>query len=439
MCRWSTRPTILCRLLKAQPFKDPGTDRSNRCKPMNSHCISPNWRLHQPTRALAIVLVMLIAGCRASPAPQELNIALAVFPDEAARYRAFAEDFEAANHVHVNVLAQTYTDILQAMRVQAGSHGSLDLVELDLATLGEAHEHAQPLDTVVSPSARALFSNEAWNAATIDRRLYFIPHRLMWQAMIYNRVEVPNPPATWDDLERFVREHPGKLALKGARYEGAICDVMPFVWTAGGSECAPGSPGSLRALDFIRQLAPDLNDESAVFREMSVLEAQARGSVWIHFNWPFAIAYLHSKGLAPGVNLSAPIPAGPDGRATPLGGGYLAIPNSAPHEKLAEKFIQYLLTADVQSKLSRDLGWYGSVPPAPGSEDARLYAGYVAMRPFVRARAAVDCYADLSDQWRRVARAVLFDDVAPASAIASNFHDAADRCDCAESRSGPEL
>ena len=29
----------------------------------------------------------------------------------------------------------------------------------------------------------------------IDRQLYFIPHRLMWQAMIYNRVEVPNPPA----------------------------------------------------------------------------------------------------------------------------------------------------------------------------------------------------------------------------------------------------
>ena len=185
------------------------------------------------------------------------------------------------------------------MRVQAASRGSLDLVELDLAMLGEAHEYAQPLDRIVSPSARALFSNEAWNAATIDRHLYFIPHRLMWQAMIYNRVEVPNPPATWNDLARFAREHPGKLALKGARYEGAVCDVMPFVWTAGGSECAPDSPGSIRALDFLRQLAPDLNDESAVFREMSVLEAQARGSVWIHFNWPFAIALSSVERLGP--------------------------------------------------------------------------------------------------------------------------------------------
>jgi ABC-type glycerol-3-phosphate transport system substrate-binding protein len=388
------------------------------------------------TRLLAMALAVFLVGCETSPAPDQLNIALAVFPDEAARYESFVAHFESQHHVHVKVFAQTYTDILQAMRVQARSRGSLDLIELDLAMLGEAHSYAQPLDQVVSPTARTLFSKQAWDAATIDRQLYFVPHRLMWQAMIYNRVEVPNPPATWNDLERFAREHPGRLALKGARYEGAICDVMPFVWTAGGNECAPDSAGTIRALDFLRQLAPDLNDESAVFREMSVLEAQARGAVWIHFNWPFAIGYLRSKGLAPYVDLSAPIPEGPDGRATALGGGYLAIPNSAPHPKLAAEFIQYLLTADTQAKLSRDLGWYGSVPPPPGSEDAILYAGYTAMRPFVRARPTVDCYADLSDQWRRTIRAVLFEDAAPASAIASNILDAHDRCACAESATG---
>ena len=117
-----------------------------------------------------MVLAMFLAGCRTSPAPEQLNIALAVFPDEAARYKAFVADFESTHHVRVNVLAQTYSDILQAMRVQAASHGSLDLVELDLAMLGEAHAYAQPLDTIVPPSARALFSNEAWNAATIDRQ-----------------------------------------------------------------------------------------------------------------------------------------------------------------------------------------------------------------------------------------------------------------------------
>src|SRR6266446_6907592 len=367
---------------------------------------SSHSRFRNATRSLTLMLAMLFSGCRSSPARDQLNIALAVFPDEAARYGAFVTGFESQYHVRVNVLAQTYSDILQAMRVQAASRGSLDLVELDLAQLGEAHGYAQPLDSVVSSSARGLFSNQAWSAATIDSHLYFVPHRLMWQAMIYNRIEVPNPPETWDDLARFAREHPGKLALKGARYEGAICDAMPFVWTAGGDECAPDAPGSLRALDYLRQLAPYLNDESAVFREMSVLEAQARGSVWIHFNWPFAMGYLAGKGLAPQVDLSAPIPSGPDGKATPLGGGYLAISRSAPHPELAAAFLKYLLAPEAQTRLSRKLGWYGSVAPASGSEEATLYAGFTAMRPYVHARPVICDYAKLSNLWQNAVREV---------------------------------
>src|SRR5258708_25124553 len=241
--------------------------------------------------------------------------------------------------------------------------GSLERGEVDFAVLGEAHRYAQPLDAIVSVSARALFSNQAWDAASIDGHLYFVPHRLMWQAMIYNRIEVPDPPSTWNELARFARDHPGRLALKGARYEGAICDVMPFVWTAGGNECAPDSPGSIRALDFLQQLAPDLNDESAVFREMSVLEAQARGAVWIHFNWPFAMGYLHAKGLAPNVNLSAAIPAGPPGRATPPGGGCRPIPDSPPPPQHPPGLLGYLLTAPTQAKSRTGHSCVGGVSP----------------------------------------------------------------------------
>ncbi|MHB8383514.1 MAG: extracellular solute-binding protein [Candidatus Binataceae bacterium] len=367
------------------------------------------------------IAIACLAGCRgAKPARGQLNLALAVFPSEAARYADFVSPFEAAHHVRINIVAQSYGDILQAIRVQAQSRGgSLDLAELDLAMLGEARSDVAMLDGLVPPSARSLFSGPAWAAATENHHIYFIPHRLMWQAMIYNRTEVPDPPRTWDELARFNRAHPGKLALKAARYEGAVCDAMAFVWSGGGSQCDPESAGSLRAFDFLHLLAPDLNDESAVFREMSVLEAQARGTVWIHFNWPFAIAYLQSKGLAPEVDLSAPIPAGPDGMATPLGGGYLAIPLSAPHPALARAFLAWLLTPEVQARLSRKLGWYGSVPPAAGSEDAEVYAGFTAMRDYVRARPTVACYPQLSNRWQRAIRAVLLRGAAPAAALAT--------------------
>ncbi|MDO8434026.1 MAG: extracellular solute-binding protein [Candidatus Binatus sp.] len=388
-------------------------------------------------RAILCILATLAAGCGGPESTStRLNIALAVFPAEAARYRSFVADFESRHRVRINIIAQGYGDILQAMRVQAGARGNLDLVELDLAMLAEAHNYAQPIDDQVSAPERALFTNAAWAAAQSGGHLYFVPHRLMWQAMIYNRQKVPTPPSTWDELAQFARNNPGKLAIKAARYEGAVCDALAFVWSAGGDECHPESPASLRAFDFFKSIAPNLNNESAVFREMSVLEAQARGSVWIHFNWPFAIDYLHDKGLAPEVDLSAPIPAGPAGRATPLGGGYLAIPRFAPHTKLASEFIQYLLTSEAQARLSEKMGWYGSVPPAPGSEDARLYAGYSAMRPYVRARPAIECYADLSDDWRRAIRAVLVDDRTAAQAVGDAFGNrrGGSRCDCAEMR-----
>jgi ABC-type glycerol-3-phosphate transport system substrate-binding protein len=370
-------------------------------------------------RALVVAALGCLTAChKPAPGGTSLNVALAVFPEEARRYEDFARPFESSSGIRLKLVAQTYVDILRALDAEAGAgRGALDLVELDLATLGEARRKVAQVDELVTPPARRLFPSAAWQAATSGGHIFFIPHRLMWQAMIYNRVEVPKPPANWTELAAFVKNHPGKLALKGALYEGAVCDVMPFVWAAGGSEQAPSSPQALAAMEFLALLAPGLDPMSEVFREMSVLEAQARGQVWIHFNWPFAIGYLAGKGLAPQVDLSAPIPAGPDGSFTVLGGGYLAIPRSAPHPQAARQFLRYLLDESAQVRMSRTLGWYGSLPPPPGSEQARLYAGFTAMRGRVRARPAIPGYTALSNRWQRVIHEVLFDRTQPAAAL----------------------
>ncbi len=368
----------------------------------------------------ALAAMIAAAGCRNTNATHtDLTIALAVFPDEAARYREFVMPFERAEKVRVRLVAQTYGDILRALEAEALSGGgSLDLVELDVATLARARGWVRSLDPIVPVGARELFPDAAWQAASDRSHLLFAPHRLMWQAMIYNRVEVAAPPATWDELARFAQQHPGRVALKGALYEGATCDAMMFIWSAGGSALQPSGPGALAGMDFLAQLGPWLSPESAVFREMSVLEAQARGSVLIHFNWPFAMSYLASKGLAPGTDLSAPVPAGPEGRATALGGGYLAIPRSAPHPEAAAAFVRFLLTTHEQERLASEMGWYGSVPPPPGSREAQLYSGFTAMRPWARARPPVGCYAQLSRVWQGAIRRVLFDATPARLAIA---------------------
>ena len=98
----------------------------------------------------AYFLVALATGCQGNrPDGRELVIALAVFPGEAAHYRSFVSDFERREHVHVEIVPQSYDDILRALRAEASAgHGRLDLAELDLAMLGEARPSARPLDEI---------------------------------------------------------------------------------------------------------------------------------------------------------------------------------------------------------------------------------------------------------------------------------------------------
>ena len=65
-------------------------------------------------RLLALALAIFLGGCHTSPEPDQLNIALAVFPDEAARYESFVGDFESQHHVHVKVPANGKWTIRQS-------------------------------------------------------------------------------------------------------------------------------------------------------------------------------------------------------------------------------------------------------------------------------------------------------------------------------------
>src|SRR5208337_3062775 len=93
-------------------------------------CVKPPFLLLALT-----VLSLALAGCESRREARTLTIALAVFPDEASRYRVLLHDFENLEHVKVNLIAQSYGDILRAFLAEGTAHrGRLDIVELDLAT-----------------------------------------------------------------------------------------------------------------------------------------------------------------------------------------------------------------------------------------------------------------------------------------------------------------
>jgi ABC-type glycerol-3-phosphate transport system substrate-binding protein len=360
--------------------------------------------------AAVAAVAMLLAGCQ--PATDALTMAVALLPSELPVYRTILADFERDAKRQVIVVPQQYADIRRALAAEsAAGRGTLDLVELDVYSLAPSAPHVAVIDAVDLATDLAALTPAARRAGEIDG-LRFLPHRVTWPALIYNRAALGVPPRTWDELLAVAQAHPGGIAFKGALYEGLTCDVLPFVWAAGGSGDRFDDPGAIAAFRFFARLAPYVAPQSATFKEATVAEAMARGEIVLHLNWPFVMQLYASQGLGDTI-ASAPLPVGPAGSATVLGGGYLAVSHTAPHHDDAVRLLRYLISAPVQARLQRELGWFSArADQAFVATDGTL-AGFAAMRSTVRPRPERADYRRLSQLWQRAFRAVVFERADP--------------------------
>lgn len=367
------------------------------------------------TRAALISLALALLACERPE--RTLTLAAALLPSELPAYREIVAGYEAESGWRVLVVPQQYADIRRAVAAEArAGSGTLDLVELDLYSLAAAMPDVAVVDDAAVAEVLPALAPAALAAGRIDG-LRFLPHRLTWQALIYNHAVLGAPPRTWPELLAIARAHPGRIGLKGARYEGLTCDVLPFVWAAGGRADAFDGPGARAALQMLAALAPALDPRSRTFREASIAEAMARGEIVLHLNWPFAMSLYASQGLAPDPIRAAPLPRGPDGTATVLGGGYLAVPRGAPHPAQAVALVRFLLSHPVQARLHERLGWFSARHDVADGGDEPLLAGFAAMRDAVRSRPERADYPRLSRLWQDAVRAVVFEGADPDAAL----------------------
>jgi multiple sugar transport system substrate-binding protein len=359
----------------------------------------------------------LVVACVALPGcgPRPAVVALALLPSELPVVRAALDEFERASGERLVVVAQQYPEIRRALAAEAGGGaGALDLVELDVHSLALAAGHARALEL---GALGGELDAGALRAGRFEG-LRFAPYRLSWQALLYDATVLTRPPGTWAELLEVARAHSGRIGLKGSRYEGLTCDVLPFVWQAGGDGVRLDEPAARLAFRFLASLAPHLHPHAASFKEASVAEAMARGELVLHLNWPFAMHLYAAHGLAPARIRSAPLPAGPAGRATVLGGGYLGVPVNAPHRELALRLLRHLLSRDVQERFARELGWFSPRRDvALEAGEGGLLAGFAASRGDVRPRPERADYARLSRHWQDAFRAVAFEGADPDGAL----------------------
>lgn len=375
-------------------------------------------------RGWLLALLPIFCGCQ--PHGDAVTVAMALLPSELPVYRSVLADFEHTGGVSVLVVPQQYADIRRALAAEAfAGRGTLDLVELDVYSLALATTQVGVFDAAaLSPEVDAL-TPAARRVGEIDG-LRFLPHRVSWQALVYNHAVLGTPPATWDDLLAVARTHPGQVGLKGALYEGLTCDLLTFVWAAGGSGSVLDDAGAIAAFRFLAELAPYLAPQSQTFKEPTIVEAAARGEIVLHLNWPFAMSLYAAQGLSPDPLRSAPLPLGPSGRATVLGGGYIAVPRGAPHRAAAVRLARYLIGAHAQQRLHRELGWFSPRRDIAVEGSARGLEGFAEMKDDVRARPERPDYLRLSRLWQQAFRKIVFEGADPAATLHAAAHELAE-------------
>lgn len=367
----------------------------------------------------SIPLILCSLSCsRKDTSPPEITLAAALLPSEQASYVSVLHSFTEQTGIRVKVVAQQYAVIRSAIEAEAqAGRGQIDVAELDVYLLPLLRPFMQPLDSLMVTvfELRRNVQKDVWNSGVFGseaKKVYFVPHRLNWQAMFYDAMAVAVPPDDWDAFMRMAREHSGKVGFKLSKYEGLVCDVFPLLWQAGGDPLRPDNAAALNAMEFLRQLLPYMNPAVRTYKENSILDAQEHQEIVVHMNWPFALPLMKERGILNTRVKTAPLPKGPAGRATILGGGFLGIPATAPHPREAARLLDFLTSAQTQRDLTASLGWFPIRPEGWERISEALkadYAGFLAMRDFVRARPNVYYYEEVSQIWQDGVYKILFE------------------------------
>jgi multiple sugar transport system substrate-binding protein len=160
---------------------------------------------------------------------------------------------------------------------------------------------------------------------------------------------------------------PGKKAFD------LVHHVMPFVWDAGGAELSDdnskstiNSPQAVTGVEFFANLVKDgLADKSQLERDGTQVENQFKGgkiAVWIGGPWVLPTAKRSDDtNWVPAARKNvalAPMPAGPQGDYTFVGGSDLMMFKSSQHKNEAWEVMKYLSQDQVQTNYAKLLGMF---------------------------------------------------------------------------------
>jgi len=323
--------------------------------------------------------------------------------------------FEAREHCRIRAVNIEAGDTLKKLEaMHRANRMSLDLLLLDNIHLAPYVEKRLLLDltpyqALVDPAVDASLVKPL----TFHGRLMFFPGRPNVQITYYNTEVFDGSaypiPETWDELLDVAKRlkaayKVGKVAVHGTLDTNTTAQVFEFITAAGGEITTLNDAGCVKAFTFLQELYPYLSPETKKAHWDTTNKFLSEETVFLVRNWPVGMQVIVQQNRKTNIQAYATW-AGPAGQATMIGGDVIAIPKRAPHQDLALKFAEYLMSREVQARLVTELGWPPIRSDALGNVPAWQQGFFQAVmealrhghyRPPIMGWSAVDKYVNLS-------------------------------------------
>jgi len=282
--------------------------------------------------------------------------------------------FESANPgIKIKYVDMPYDSLLQKLTTGAAAGQLPDLVRADIGWVPKfgALKVFAPLDQDMSDFQKLAGDTYPGSLATnkFGDHYYGLPLDTNTRVLISNadalkKAGIAHPPATFDDLKA---DAPA-LTKQGVSVfaDGGLqgWNVYPWIWSAGGSVTnadqtkATGylnSPQSVAGVQLLVDLyqqgaipnliigdkgATQTSDGLPKAKYATILDGPWMSDIW--------------KGQYPDFTpVYSPMPAGPGGSVSVVGGEDIAMTTSSKNQSAAEKFIAFTQTADFQINMAK--------------------------------------------------------------------------------------
>lgn len=255
----------------------------------------------------------------------------------------------ATNEFKTAVLGDQEVDVFRADNTWIPEYANLNII--------------YPLNTLAQSKDWSGFVGPALNAASYQGNVYGFPSVMEVPALLYNKrilgeAGFTQPPQTMDELLKMAKALTGK-----GRYGLYVTEdsyfSLPYLWAFGGGmitdqgQIQIASDHSKQAFAFMLKLRREgvtqpYDNFDNWYNTMMDDFTEGRSAMMINGPWAIHDVLSGTEFKNPGNIGIAPIPRGPGGQGSPIGGHSLVMGKYSSHPKESYELIRYLTSTETE-------------------------------------------------------------------------------------------